>query len=209
MISSWEDITIRTWQELNRVQSDNEVSTIIETISILTDKDPHELRNMKINEFRDLQSEFSWSSIPPKPDIQVKFEIDGKNYGMIPQLDFITAGEWLDAESWKDDSVSNIHYYAALLYRPIVKDDGLVYSIEEHKTAGFIERANLFLERLPITRIYGLVIFFSTFGLNFMQIIQDYLPQIIQENSMKMTQTQILTKTQEEQSSQKDGGSMI
>lgn len=211
MIKSWDDITIERWQEINEVQNESEVARIIETVSILTDKDPGELRQMKVNDFRDLQSQFSWASTPPKPDIEIKFEIDGIKYGMIPQLDFITAGEWLDCESWKDDSVKNMHFYAALLYRPIVKESESTYEIEPHKTAGFIERANLFLQRLSITKCYGAVLFFSAFGIEFMKITQDYLPQILeeQENQMKTMQTQTVTKMQNEKLLPSDGDTMI
>jgi hypothetical protein len=94
---------------------------------------------------------------------------------MIPQLDFITTGEWMDAETWKDDSVNNIHLYAALLYRPIIKEDGDLYEIEPHKSSGFVERANLFKEKLPITMIHGTVLFFSTIATDYIKILGDFL----------------------------------
>ncbi len=196
MIKSWDDITISKWKEINEVQSETEISKKIEIISILTDKDPSELRALRVNDFIKLQSDFGWTSEAPKADLNIRFELEGKRYGMIPQLDFITAGEWLDSESWKDDSVGNIHLYAALLFRPITKEDGDVYEIEPHITKGFIERSNLFLNQLPITKIYGSVLFFLAFGLEFSKITQDYLPQIIQD---QMEQMEKLTKTNQTQ----------
>lgn len=210
MIKSWEQITIQKWQEINEVQSESEVVRIIETVSILTDRDPEELRQMKINDFRELQSEFSWASNPPSADLNIKFEIDGIKYGMIPQLDFISAGEWLDCESWKSDSVKNMHLYASLLFRPITNETENSYTIEPHKTEGFIERSKLFLERLSITKVYGAVLFFSAFGIEFMKIIQDYLPQVTEvTNQMMMMQTQTPMKMQNENHSQDSGDTMI
>lgn len=211
MTNSWNQITIEKWQEINQVQSEFEVSRLVEILSILTDRDPEELRNLRIDEFRKLQSQFAWTSEPPKADVVTKFEIRGKKYGIIPQLDFITAGEWLDAESWKEDSVGNIHLYAALIYRPIVKEDETTWEIEPHKTAGFLERANLFLRELPITQVYGAVLFFLASGISFSQSIQDYLTQLedLKKDQMKTTQTQTHTKKHNEHSSKEDSEPMI
>lgn len=211
MIKGWNEITISRWKEINQVQSEFEISRLVEILSILTDRDPDELRSLPVNEFRKLQSEFAWTAEPPKADVVTKFEIKGKKYGIIPQLDFITAGEWLDAESWKDDSVANIHFYSALIYRPIVKEDDTTWEIEPHKTAGFLERANLFLNELPITQVYGAVLFFLASAVGFSESIQDYLTQKqkIHENQTKMTQTQTHTKKRKERNSKKPGEPMI
>ena len=172
---SWDDVTIGQWIELSQIQTDSPITEIIEQVSILADMDPTEIRAMSMTEFRKLQEDIKFIHTSPKPDVKTKFELDGKWYGMIPQLDFITTGEWMDAETWKDDSVNNIHLYAALLYRPIIKEDGDLYEIEPHKSTGFVERANLFKDRLSITMIHGTVLFFSTIATEYIKILGDYL----------------------------------
>ena len=178
---------------------------MIEILSILTDRDPEELRALPVNKFRELQSQFAWTGEPPEADVVTKFELKGKKFGIIPQLDFVTAGEWLDAESWKEDSVANIHFYAALIYRPIVKEDEVTWEIEPHKTAGFLERATLFLNELPITKVYGAVLFFLASAVGFSKSIQDYLQQMTenQKSQTKTTQTQTPTKKRKKPRSKK------
>ena len=90
---TWDDVTIGMWQELNAIETDSEVTRIIEQISILTDVDPAEIRKLKMREFAQMQSEASFIYTQPKAEVTIKFEIDGKKYGMIPHLDFITTGE--------------------------------------------------------------------------------------------------------------------
>lgn len=203
---SWNDVTIGMWQEISQIQTDSPITEMIEQISVLADMDSEEIRAMSMTEFRKLQDDITFIQKAPNPEVTIKFEIDGVRYGMIPQLDFISTGEWMDAESWKDESVNNIHLYAALLYRPITKD-GEVYEIETHKSSGFMERANLFKERLSITTIHGAVLFFSSSAIEFTKILADYLVEEAQEkkNLMKMNQTQTLTKKHKQKPSKETG----
>ena len=208
---SWDDVTIGMWQELSLIESDSEVTKEIEKVSILMDMDPVVVRNMSMNEFRKLQQQIEFTSASPKAEVTLKFELDGVKYGMIPQLDFISAGEWADAENWKDKSVENIHLYAALLYRPITKESGDMYEIEPHKPSGFIERSNLFRDKLSITFIHGSVLFFSASAIEFTKILADYLTEQAKEEQslMKKSQTQTHTKTHKQKPFKKTGDSII
>jgi hypothetical protein len=206
---SWDDVTIAMWVELNNVDTESPITKEIEEVAILTDTDSSELRSIPMSEFRKIQESVKFKHTPPKAEVTLKFDIDGKRYGMIPQLDFISTGEWMDAETWKEDAINNIHLYAALLYRPITKEDGEVYEIEPHKSSGFIERANLFKDRLSITVIHGTVLFFSTIATEYIKILGDYLEALEIQSSMKMTQTQTVTKKQKHKPFKKTGGSTI
>jgi len=175
--TSWDDVTIAMWQELNSIETQSEITRQIEQISILTDTDSEEIRSMPMNKFNELRNELVFLSQKPTANVTTTFEIEGKEFGIIPQLDFISTGEWMDAENWKENPVDNIHLYAALVYRPITKKDGDVYEIEPHKSAGFMERAELFKNTLSITTIHGAVLFFSSFVIGFMPILEDYFNQ--------------------------------
>lgn len=205
---SWDEVTISQWIELSQIDTDSPVTQMIEQISILADIDPVEVRAMSMTDFRKLQDEITFIQTSPTAEVTLKFELDGKRYGMIPQLDFISTGEWMDAETWKDDSIGNIHLYAALLYRPIVKEDGEVYEIEPHKPSGFLERANLFKEKLSITMIHGTVLFFSSIAIEYTKILADYLVTTAQEQKQTMmNQTQTPTKKHKHKPFKKTGGS--
>jgi hypothetical protein len=208
---NWDDVTIGMWQELSQIESDSPITQMIEQISILADMDSAEIRAMSMTEFRKFQESIDFIQKAPTAEVELKFEIDGKKYGMIPQLDFISTGEWMDAESWKEDAVGNIHLYAALLYRPIIKEDGEVYEVEPHKSSGFLERANLFRDRLSINVINGAVLFFSSSAIAFTKILADYLAESVTEaqSLMKTTQTQTHTKKQKPQHSNEIGDSTI
>ena len=177
----WSDVTISQYQEIVNIQADTELSKTVEIISILTDTDSDTIRKMPLGEFYELSSKIGFISTTPDADVNKTFELDGKKYGLIPNLDFITTGEWLDAETWKDKPIDNIHYYAAMLYRPVVKEDGADYQIDEYKVEGFMNRANLFRERLSIAKVFGTQVFFSLFVTESMMNIKDYLQNLLNE----------------------------
>ena len=182
MPKSWDDITISMWKELNNIQSEG-ITCLIERVSILLDTDQDVIRALKKNDFDELVSQMNWlgNELPQEPVI--KFVLDGKLYGMIPDLSLISTGEFVDVEMWKDNTIDNMHLLSALIYRPITKD-GDDYEIEDHISKGFMKRAELFNEKLPITKVYGSVIFFSAFGIQSIEIIAEYFQQ---ENLEKET----------------------
>lgn len=180
---SWDDVTIAMWQEINQIETESEITRQIEQISILTDSDSEEIRSMPMSKFNKLRQELIFLSQKPSANVITTFEIEGKEYGIIPQMDFISTGEWMDAENWKDNPVDNIHLYAALVYRPIIKREGDFYEIEPHKSSGFMERAELFRNNLSITTIHGAVLFFSSFVIGFMPILEDYFNNSQMEES--------------------------
>lgn len=190
---SWSEVKVKTWRELNGIQSDSEMSVLIQRLSILADVDQEQIRRLSIPEFNKLVTEASFMSEELKPEPVLRFDIAGKRYGMIPDLNFITTGEFIDVEQFKKDPIANIHYLAALIYRPIIWEEDDDWKIAPHTSTGFQRRADLFLNELPITTIYGAVLFFSASGIQFTEIIVDYLEteaKLEKKKMMNMIKTQ-------------------
>lgn len=211
---SWSEVKISTFQELHAVESETEIGVLISKLSILADCDTEEIRALPINEFNNIKSQIEFMSKPLSKKINLKIEVDGKKYGMIPDLNFLTAGEFLDAENWKDKSIENLHLYLALLYRPIIFEDGEDYKIEPHKAEGFTRRAELFRHNLTIENVWGTLLFFSSLGLNCTKVILDYLESTETQTDKpqpktKTTQTHKVTKKRKPKSSQKTGSGTI
>lgn len=193
---SWDEIPIKVWKEMNEVQSEYESTKTIERMSIITDIDPEEIRALSFTEFGKFQQKLSFLNSSITNEVKTTFVLGNKEYGMIPHLDLITAGEWIDAENWKEKPVDNIHLYAALIYRPITtKNDDGTYEIEPHTVQGFMSRAERFNNELPITTIYGSVLFFSTLGIVSMENITEYLVQLQPKKPKKTKTTQTRTRT--------------
>ena len=188
MKEKWDDITIGDYQELCSIESEG-VQRTVDIVSLLTDKDSDEIRRLPLGEFFDYQKRIGFISTSPDAYVLDTFELDGVEYGRIPDLDFIRTDEWMDIVTWKDKSIDNMHLITAVLFRPITKksDDGS-YEIEEHKQEGFMKRADKFKNELSISKVYGTQVFFSLFALEFLVSIQDYsTPPPQKKETMKKT----------------------
>lgn len=65
-------------------------------------------------------------------ELVTTFELDGIEFGLIPDLTDITTGEFLDLDNYQND-IQNIHRFMSVLYRPVkykLKDK---YIIEEYE----------------------------------------------------------------------------
>jgi hypothetical protein len=178
---NWKDITIEKWIKLNSINSDNELTTLIARIAVLTGKDEAELRALPYKEFDELVTTFQFLKDEPKKDYKLTFEIEGIEYGLIPDFSQISTGEWIDIEEFKKDSIKNCHLILATIYRPITKRIGNKWEIEPHDSKGFMERANLFKKTLSVEDVLGAVVFFSHIAIQYIQIMEPYL-----KNEMKL-----------------------
>lgn len=160
-IKSWADVTIGQYQEIMSIQTTNKISKFIESLSILLDCDPQVIRDMNMSQYNKLVAESQFLSKQPESIIEQIIEVDGKRYGLIPDMTLMEAGVFIDAEQFKEDSIENLHLLTALVYRPIVKEEGEDYEIEKHKAEGFEKRANLFKEKISVEAVMGAVLFFS------------------------------------------------
>jgi hypothetical protein len=160
-IKSWADVTIGQYQEIMSIQTTNKISKFIESLSILLDCDPQVIRDMNMSQYNKLVAESQFLSKQPESIIEKIIEVDGKRYGLIPDMTLIEAGVFIDAEQFKEDSIENLHLLTALVYRPIIKHDDDEYEIEKHKAEGFEKRANLFKEKISVEAVMGAVLFFS------------------------------------------------
>lgn len=184
---SWSDISINQWRKITTIQKEEDYD-VAELYGCICQSNGEVIRALSIPDFQTIKSKLAFINNRIKEDVVIKFTINEKEYAMTPKLDmdFLTAGELLDLESWQQDSIKNLHLICALIYRPItrwVSDED--YSIEPYDYIGFMQRAKTFEDNLSIDKVLGAVLFFSTFGLNCMTITQDYLEEI-QMKEMKM-----------------------
>ena len=199
-IESWADITIGQYQEMMLIETENDITRFIQQISIALDIDSEEIRKLSLSEFKKLQDNMSFLSVKVEADLSPIIEIDGKKYGLIPDMGTVDAGTFIDAEQFKEDTILNLHNLVALIYRPVIKQDGDEYEIERHKAEGFERRANLFKEKVSIETVMGAVVFFSSVATELSINLLTYLAdqQETQETPMKTKKTRTRTKKAKE-----------
>lgn len=83
-------------------------------------------------------------------------ELNGVNYGFIPDWNELSLGEWIDIEQYCSDFWVNAHKVASILYRPIDRKQGDIYTIKKYTAK---ENAEVF-KLMPAELFGGLMIFF-------------------------------------------------
>ena len=94
-------------------------------------------------------------------DLDVSFEnrfsINGVEYGFIPKLDDITAGEYIDLSSY-GTSPETLHKVMSILFRPVILSDAFGnYEIESYTANS--EYADV-MRQAPMNVVNGMLVFF-------------------------------------------------
>jgi hypothetical protein len=214
-VTSWSDITVGQYQEMMLIETDNEISKFIQMISIALDCDGEEIRSMPFKEYTTLQQKMQFIATEPQKDVRKWIEIDGKFYGLEPDMSLITAGVFIDAEQFRQDPIVNLHNTLALIYRPITNlVDGQPieeYEIEPHQAKGFEKRANLFRDNVSIEVVLGATLFFSMLGMELSIVTLESFNKVMEMEAelMKTKMTQTPTKQPKQKRSKKGLDSTI
>lgn len=115
-----------------------------------------------------------------------RFKFKGKEYGMIPAMDEMSFGEYLDLENTITD-IDTMHNAMAVLFRPIKQKLGHKYVIEDYK--GY---SNSNMKQMPVSVVLGAMVFFWSLGKELIQNIQNCLQDQMME--MSIQQRQILAE---------------
>lgn len=112
-----------------------------------------------------------------KPEPQFRFKIKGQEFGMIPNLEEMSFGEYVDLDTYIGDW-STMHKAMAVLFRPIknkIKDQYELYPY-----TGADEFAEL-MEFMPLDVVMGAMVFFYRLGNELLKATQNYLTQEVLE----------------------------
>jgi len=113
-----------------------------------------------------------------KPSLIRTFKIGGVEYGIIPDLDEMSLGEYIDLDTYIGDW-QNMQIAMNVLYRPISKKIGDKYLINEY-TLDAKEK----LEEIPMDIVLGSIFFLYNLGIDLSKTMVDYLEAPQMDNLM-------------------------
>jgi uncharacterized Zn finger protein len=178
--TSLSDIRLEQFVLFNKVIKESQEQSFVELamVSIFCDLSVDQAKNILSNDFTEIVNEIT-KVLSQQPRFIQRFIHDGKEYGFIPNLDEITAGEYIDLESFfKDENTYN--KAISVLYRPILNKRKDLYNIEEYKTAH--EQFNT----LNLEIVLGSMLFFWNLSNELLKATTDYLAQ--PKNKILLTQ---------------------
>ncbi len=189
IIDSWADVTLEKWQQLVLGKKKSKTQEAKETIKALSTLPVKLVEEMALSDVATIFERLS--KLQVKGKLKKVFEIDGIEYGFLPDLSEISLGEWADIEQYiKDGLEKNIHKIMAVLFRPITSREGKMYSVQSYKDGK--QRAEKFKKKMNAEQVQQSLVFFWTFGKELSTILPLYL-------------TEMMTKIQAEMNLQKSG----
>ena len=112
------------------------------------------------------------------------FELNGVEYGFIPNLDEITYGENKDLTTYIND-FSTMHKAMAVAYRPIKQKRGNQYTIESYEGSHKLSET---MKDAPLDVVLGMIVFFYNLTNALLKAIPNFLEKAL-EKQLKKGQT--------------------
>lgn len=150
--TSLDDITIEQFQKYNRIMTviTTEEAKTIGVISIFCNLTTDEVISMDIKDVKEISNKIVEVLNQPTTFIQ-KFD----KYGFIPNLDKMTAGEYIDLDKYLGD-IENAHRAMTIMYRKIKNKFLDTYEIEPYSNT---DKADEML-KAPLSVYLGAMVFF-------------------------------------------------
>jgi len=169
--TSLADIRLEQFVLFNKLMKESKDENFIQLamVTIFCDVSVDFAKNIVAKDFAEIVNDIT-KVLSEQPRFIQRFIHEGKEYGFIPNLDEITAGEYIDLESFlKDEETYN--KAMSVLYRPILNKRKDLYNIEEYKGS------HTEFNTLNLEIVLGSIIFFWNLSNELLTAMRDYLAQ--------------------------------
>ena len=153
------EITLYQYQRFEKLIKDNEPSEFVnqKTIEIFCNIDLKDVARIRIAEVSEILKHIN-ELLQHKPKLTTTFKLGVYEFGFIPKLEDLTAGEYIDIENYLSD-IQTLHKAMAVLFRPIKHKSNKLYTIEEYESS---DKYSEVLKYMPLDVALGCMLFFST-----------------------------------------------
>jgi hypothetical protein len=169
--TSLSDIRLEQFLLFQKVIKENQSDSFVSLamISIFCDISVPDAQNIELKDFNEIILQIS-EVLKQQPRFIQRFIYNGKEYGFIPNLDDIPAGEYIDLETYLKSEET---YSKAMnvLYRPIANKMKNLYNIEDYKG----EHTDF--NKLNLEIVLGSMLFFWNLSNELLISMKDYLAQ--------------------------------
>ena len=178
--SDLSEISLKQYQKFLKIQETNDDSYFLQCkmIEIFCNLDAKSARLLKLTD-ADRIVEIINNMFEAKPSLITTFKIGGVEYGIIPDLDEMSLGEYIDLDTYIGDW-QNMQIAMNVLYRPISKKIGDKYLINEY-TLDAKEK----LEEIPMDIVLGSIFFLYNLGIDLSKTMVNYLEAPQMDNLMQ------------------------
>jgi hypothetical protein len=156
---SLNEITLEQYQKFDKLIKDNEPSYFVnqKTIEIFCGIDLKDVARIRIADVNEILEHLN-NLLQQRTPLINTFKLGSTEFGFIPKLEDITAGEYIDIENYLSD-VQTLHKAMAVLYRPTSNKVKNMYLIEEYENS---DKYSEVMKYMPLGVALGSMVFFYT-----------------------------------------------
>ena len=180
LISSWEEVTLEKWLKLIDFETGTKTEEATETIAALSNIPKQLVKELALKDVAVLMSKIA--ELQQKQDTKLKriIEIEGVEYGFMPDLDSISLGQYADLETFIKNGVEkHLPEIMAVLYAPIKEKKNDIYIIDAYD--GNIRLRTEEMKKMSAEQVQAALFFFYNLGRELSQILPLYLMERLTE----------------------------
>lgn len=166
------DVTLKQYQEFAKLESnldktaDSKIQ--LKIVQIFCDVPELLVRNMKATDIAQICDIIN-TMFDREHQLINRFNLNGVEYGFIPELDDMSFGEYMDLDTFIGDN-DNLHRALNVLFRPIDYKKGNRYVIKEYDPDTSEEA-----KQFPLDVVLGAIVFFYSLGKDLSLVILNSL----------------------------------
>jgi hypothetical protein len=181
--TSLNEITLGQYQEFSKLDSKKESDVLLKMVEIFCKVPIEVVRSMKANDIKDI-CEIINKMFDVEHQMLNRFQLSGKDYGFIPDLENMSFGEYVDLDTFMGDN-DNLHRAMNVLYRPIDLKQGQRYTLKEYDPD-----TNEQAKNYPLDACFGAMVFFYNLGKDLSTVILNSSSKQNEENLVQYLDSQ-------------------
>ena len=173
--TSLNEITLGQYQEFLKLDSKKESDVLLKMVELFCKVPVEVVRSMKANDIKDI-CEIINKMFDVEHQMLNRFQLNGKDFGFIPDLENMSFGEYVDLDTFMGDN-DNLHRAKNVLYRPIDLKQGQRYTLKEYDPD-----TNEQAKNYPLDACFGSMVFFYNLGKDLSTVILNSSSKQNEEN---------------------------
>lgn len=170
---SYKDITVNQYQKWHKIVNENDPSDFVNLKTIEIFCQVNNVHLLPVNEVEEAIKHIN-RVFETMPKLVQRFKLNGVEFGLIPNFDEMSFGEYVDINSYIDN-VDDFHKALAVLYRPIKSKVKDLYEIEDYKGSDVWAEQ---MKYAPLDTILGAKVFFYDLANELLQVTINSLEEL-------------------------------